>query len=98
MHIDTGSLRKACAQQRAHRAAGPAQMHVAALREAYQAAVVAEGDAQGDALQLFGELGQRVAASYAGFMSGAAAALLQIVKGGIDYALQVTLLLTRAFI
>ena len=77
--------------QSAHRAARPAQMHVAALREAYEAAVAAEGDAQGNALQLFGELGQRVAASYAGFMAGAAAALLQIVKGGIDYALQVTL-------
>ena len=71
-------------------------MHVAALREAYQAAVAAEGDAQGDALQLFGELGQRIAASYAGFMSGAAAALAQIVKGGIDYALQVTLPLINA--
>ena len=71
-------------------------MHVAALREAYQAAVAAEGDAQGDALQLFGELGQRIAASYAGFMSGAAAALAQIVKGGIDYALQVTLPLIKA--
>lgn len=45
--------------------------------------------AQGEALQLFGELGQRIANSYAGFISGAAAALLQIVKGGVDYALQV---------
>lgn len=97
-HIDQGSLCKACAKQSAHRAARLAQMHVAALREAYQAAVAAEGDAQGDALQLFGELGQRVAASYAGFMSGAAAALLQIVKGGIDYALQVTLPLITALI
>lgn len=45
--------------------------------------------AQGEALQLFGELGQRIANSYAGFISGAASALLQIVKGGVDYALQV---------
>ena len=45
--------------------------------------------AQGQALQLFGELGQRIANSYAGFISGAASALLQIVKGGVDYALQV---------
>ena len=64
-------------------------MYVAALREAYQAALEAGGEAQGAALQLFGELGQRIAASYAGFVSGAANALLQIVKGGIDYALQV---------
>ena len=65
------------------------QMYVAALKEAYQAALEAGGEAQGAALQLFGELGQRIAASYAGFVSGAANALLQIVKGGIDYALQV---------
>ncbi len=66
-------------------------MYVAALREAYQAALKAEGDAQGDALQLFGELGQRIANSYASFVSGAASALLQIVKGGMDYALEVNL-------
>jgi len=68
-----------------------AQMYVAALREAHQAALKAEGDAQGDALQLFGELGQRIANSYASFVSGAASALLQIVKGGMDYALEVNL-------
>ena len=45
--------------------------------------------AQGEALHLFGELGQRIANSYAGFISGAASALLQIVKGGVDYSLQV---------
>lgn len=66
-----------------------AQMYVAAMREAYQAALEAEGEAQGDALQLFGELGARVAASYAGFVAGAHAALLAIVRGGIDYALEV---------
>ena len=68
-----------------------AQMYVAALREAYQGALQTEGDAQGDALQLFGELGQRIANSYASFVSGAASALVQIVKGGMDYALQVKL-------
>ena len=46
--------------------------------------------AQEEALQLFGELGQRIANSYAGFVSGAASALLRIVKGGMEYALQVS--------
>ena len=51
--------------------------------------MAAEGADQAAALQLFGELALRVGQAHAGFVAGAAASLAHIVKGGIDYALQV---------
>jgi hypothetical protein len=65
------------------------QVYLGALEEAYQRAVAAEGEDQAAALQLFGELALRIGQAHAGFVAGAAASLAHIVKGGIDYALQV---------
>lgn len=64
------------------------QVYLGALQEAYQRAVALEGDEQAGALQLFGELAQRIGHAHAGFVAGAGASLAHIMAGGIDYALQ----------
>ena len=65
-----------------------AQVHLAALQEAYKRACSLTGAEQEAALELFGQVGQRITHSYAGFVAGAAASLAQIVRGGMSWALQ----------
>lgn len=65
------------------------QVYLGALQSAYEAALGRSGNEQTAALDLFAELGQRVAHAHAGFISGAPASLAHIIQGGIDYALKV---------
>ncbi len=65
------------------------QAYLGAMEEAYRRAASAEGAGQVAALQLFGELAQRIGQAHAGFVAGAGASLAHIIRGGIDFALQV---------